>query len=55
MQRHKDKRHLMLSLTCFPKEVLLDEVGLLHGTGGEAIKTVPTALFVTLAAFLQDF
>lgn len=28
--RHKDDSKLMPSLTCFPKEVLLDEVGLMH-------------------------
>lgn len=32
----------MLSQTGFTEEVLLDEVGLLRFTGGEAIKTVHT-------------
>lgn len=51
-----DERHLMLSLTCLPKEVLLDEVG--YGIAQEEKPSrlyVPTALFVTLVAFRQDF
>lgn len=50
VQGHKGEIKLTLSLTCFPKEVLLDDVGLMRPTGGEAIKTVPTALFVAVSA-----
>lgn len=46
----------MLSQTGFTEEVLLDEVGLLRCTGGEATKTVHThGTVVTVAAFRQDF